>query len=59
MGCDNVYIYFSRFMAEPFSETMVRRTWSNHLTSDDGDTAVFSVKSFYKMNLEVEDLLRL
>ena len=53
-----MFIYFSRGLWRKFgSETLVRKTWSNHLISDDGDTAVFSLKNLYKTNVEVEDLL--
>jgi len=51
-------IYFSRGLwRKRGEETLVRKTWSNNLISVDGDTAVFSVKSLYRTNLEVEDLL--
>jgi len=53
-----MFVYFSRGLWRNLgSETLVRKTWSNNLISVVGDTAVYSVKSLYKMNLEVEDLL--
>jgi hypothetical protein len=49
-------IMFIYFLAV-YDKTVLRKTWSNYLISDDGDTAVFSVKNLHKMNLEMEDLL--